>query len=152
MSKHTLAEVNALATKLSGAVKYEDGKFTVDASVYKDHLPENVSYDVLLAAQEHNAVFFPAITKAVGEHAIQAYVDNSAIEEITAVIPTVGSDSFSVITQRSANFRVPKTGESVTKYMPTRCVQTVRATDGTHGLMAAVRDELNTAAAKAFGK
>ena len=72
MKQELQTQINAMAATLAEQIEVNATASTIAADAYVKTLPEGITLETVQKIQDHNAVFFPAVTKAFGEKAIDA--------------------------------------------------------------------------------
>lgn len=152
MKAETQKQINTLATTLGADIEIKEGAATIAADAYVKSLPEGLTIDTVKAIQEHNAVFFPAVTKAFGHKAIEAMKTDSKLASLDLSVPMVGDDKFDVTFEKQYDFLNTTTKEKQTAFGGLKASFTVQAARHNRGAMGAVKQELKEAALAAFGK
>lgn len=152
MKAETKNQIDALATELKGQIEIKDGAATIAADAYTSSLPEGITVGIVKQLQEHNAVFFPAATKAFGEKAIEAMKADGKLESLDLSLPMVGDDKFDVSFKRSYEHMDMATKEMKTSYGGVSASLTVQAARHNRGHMSTIKNELKAAALAAFAK
>lgn len=152
MKAETKDQINSLATVLGEQMVIKDGAATIAADAYVKSLPEGITIDTVKAVQEHNSVFFPAVTKAFGHKAIAAMKKDKKLESLDLSVPMVGDDKFDVTFKKSYDFTNTQTKETSTAYGGLSASLTVQAARHNRGAMGSIKQELKEAALAAFGK
>lgn len=152
MKAETKNQIDALAADLKGQIEIKEGAATIAADAYTASLPEGITVDIVKQLQDHNAVFFPAATKAFGEKAIEAMKVDGKLESLDLTVPMVGDDKFDVSFKRSYEHMDMATKEMKTSYGGVSASLTVQAARHNRGHMSAIKNELKAAALAAFAK
>jgi nucleoid DNA-binding protein len=143
-------QVDDMAKELSKKLHLKDGTITIDADAYVQTLPAGINVDTLKQVSEHNAIFYPAITKAFGEKAIKHMAKTKGLEDMSIDVPLYNKDKFSLTIDRESTGRNPKTGEPIISYGKARPSLTIYEASGSRGQMKAVREHLAEQALAAF--
>jgi hypothetical protein len=101
MKAETKNQIDALASTLGAQIEIKEGAAIISADAYVKSLPEGLTMETVKALQEHNSVFFPAVTKAFSEKSIEAMKADDKIEQLDLSVPMVGEDKFDVTFTRS---------------------------------------------------
>lgn len=152
MKAETKNQIDALAADLKGQIEIKDGAATIAADAYVKALPDGITVDIVKQIQDHNAVFYPAVTKAFGEAAIEAMKADKALESLDLSVPMVGDDKFDVNFKRSYEHMDMATKEMKTSYGGLSASLTVQAARHNRGAMSTIKNELKAAALAAFAK
>ena len=151
MKAETKDHTNALATTLGEQIQIKDGIPTIAEDAYVKSLPEGIIL-AIKAEQEHNNIFFPALTKAFGHKSIEAMKKDKKLESLHLTVPMVGGDKFDVTFKKSYDFLNTQTKETSTAYGGLSASLTVQAARHNRGAMGSIKQELKEAALAAFGK
>ena len=152
MKAETKNQIDALAADLKSQIEIKEGAATIAADAYVKSLPDGLTLDTVKKLQEHNAVFYPAVTKAFGESAIEAMKADEKIEVLDLAVPMVGDDAFNVNFKRSYEHMDMATKEMKTSYGGLSASLTVQAARHNRGAMSAIKNDLKAAALAAFAK
>lgn len=151
-SKATKDAIQTLATQLKGQFEVKDGKITVAENAYVGTLPEGLTEDMVKAVQNHNQVFYPAVTQAFGETAIEAMKKDKKLEQLTVEVPLVGHDHFDLTLNRSRTFPNPAGGDPIQKWGVVNAQLVTQAARANRGDMNSVRDHLSALALEQLAK
>ncbi len=152
MKAEIKAQIETLATALAGQIEIKDGAAVIAADAYVKSLPEGLTLDTVKALQEHNANFYPAVTKAFGEKSIEAMKTDAKLNQLDLSVPMVGDDRFDVTFKRSYEHMDMATKEMKTSFGGVSASLTVQAARHNRGAMGSIKNELKEAALAAFGK
>jgi hypothetical protein len=108
--------------------------------------------EIVEKLQDHNAVFFPAVTKALGEKAIESMKENSSLTQLDLSVPMVRDDTFDVSFKKTYDHMDLKTKEMTTSYGGVSASLTIQAARHNRGPMKNIKDELKATALAAFGQ
>lgn len=146
-------EVSEMAKRIAKEIKLADDGLSVEIpkDLYVNTLPEGITESQIKAVQQHNSTFFPAMTMAVGEVAINAFKKNKDLESVEAKAKLVSRDAYEVTIKREQEQRNPHDGSKTTVYgAPTSKVVTYAAKSKGQD-MAAVSASLKAKALAAYG-
>lgn len=152
MKNETKNQIDALATTLGEQIEIKEGAATIAADAYVKSLPEGLTLETVKALQEHNAVFFPAVTKAFGEKSIETMKTDTKIEQLDLSVPMVGDDKFDVTFKKSYEHMDMATKEMKTSYGGISASLTIQAARHNRGAMSAIKNEMKAKALEAFAK
>ena len=152
MKTETKNQIDALAANLRPQIEIKEGVASISADAYVKSLPDGITLDTVKKIKEHDAVFFPAVTKAFGESAIEAMKADEKLESIDLPVPMVGDDKFDITFKRSYEHMDMATKEMKTSYGGLTASLTVQAARHNRGAMTAIKIELKAAALAAFAK
>lgn len=152
MKQETQRMINDIAAIVADDIEIKDGTATIAADAYVKSLPEGITLEQVQTLQEHNATWFPAVTKAFGTKAIEAMKSDPEMSSLTLTVPLVGEDKFDATFSREYTYTDTKTKQQKTAYGGLNASLTVQAAQQSRGAMGAVRRELKEAALTAFGK
>lgn len=103
--------------------------------------------------QEHNTVFWPAVTKAFGEVAIEAMAADKKIESLDLSVPMVGDDKWDINFKRSYEHMDMSTKEMKTSYGGgVSASLTVQGARHNRGAMSSVKSDLKAKAMAQFAE
>lgn len=152
MKAETKNQIDALATELRPQIEIKDGVATIAADAYVKTLPSDIPVETVKKLQEHNTVFWPAVTKAFGEAAIEAMAADKKLEVLDLSVPMVGEDKWDINFKRSYEHMDMSTKEMKTSFGGVSASLTVQAARHNRGAMSAIKTELKAAALAAFAK
>lgn len=152
MKAETKNQIDALATDLAPQIEVKEGVATIAADAYVKSLPEGITLDTVKKLKEHDAVFFPAVTKAFGEKSIETMKADDKIEQLDLSVPMVGDDKFDITFKRSYEHMDMATKEMKTSYGGLSASLTVQAARHNRGAMSSVKNDLKIAAMAVFAK
>lgn len=152
MKAETKNQIDALATELASQIEINDGAAAIAADAYVKSLPVGLDLETIKKLQDHNANFFPAVTKAFSEKAIETMKADKKIEQLDLSVPMVGEDKFDVTFKRSYEHMDMATKEMKTSYGGISASLTVQAARHNRGAMSAIKNEMKAAALAAFAK
>lgn len=87
------------------------GLITIPAGFYYDNAPEGVTEANDRASAAHRDLMLNAQTRATGELAIKAFVDNAGLQTVSSTMPVHKDMSLEVSWGRSGSSRNPSTGD-----------------------------------------
>lgn len=151
-SKATKEQIQNIAGMLKEKITIADGKATIAEGTYVGCLPEGLDEKILKQVQDHNSVFYPAVTQAFGEVAIEAMKKDKKLDQVTLEVPLIGNDHFDVTMSRSKTFPNPAGGDPIQKWGVIGAQLVTQSARANRGDMNAVRDSLATMALEALGK
>lgn len=152
MKAETKNQIDTLSADLKGQIEVKEGAATIAADAYVKSLPDGITLDTVKKLQEHNAVFYPAVTKAFGDCAIEAMKADKKLESLDLSVPMVGDDKFDINFKRSYEHMDMATKEMKTSYGGLSASLTIQAARHNRGAMSAVKNDLKAAALAAFAK
>ena len=152
MKAETKNQIDALATTLKPQIEIKDGAATIAADAYVKSLPSDIPLETVKKLQEHNTVFWPAVTKAFGEAAIDAMKADKSIESLDLSVPLVEGDKFDINFKRSYEHMDMATKEMKTSYGGLSASLTVQSARHNRGAMSAVKNDLKAKAMAEFAE
>lgn len=152
MKAETKNQIDALATELKGQIEIKDGAATIAADAYVKTLPSDIPLETVKKLQEHNTVFWPAVTKAFGEAAIEAMAADKKIESLDLSVPMVGDDKWDINFKRSYEHMDMSTKEMKTSYGGVSASLTVQGARHNRGAMSSVKSDLKAKAMAQFAE
>lgn len=152
MKAETKNQIDALATTLKPQIEIKDGAATIAADAYVKSLPSDIPVETVKKLQEHNTVFWPAVTKAFGEAAIDAMKADKSIESLDLSVPMVGEDKWDINFKRSYEHMDMATKEMKTSYGGLSASLTVQGARHNRGAMSAVKSDLKAKALAEFAE
>lgn len=150
--KQLSQQVVDMSKEIKKSLTIENGEVTVPKELYVQMLPEDIKEEDVKRLQKHNAVFFPAAAKAVGELAVKEFKSHKDLESVNAGFPLVGRDKFNVGVARERQVRNVATGETSTVYGSLSASLNTHSTRTARGDMHIVASDLKEAALKAYGE
>ena len=72
MKQELQNQINVMAATLRPQISITQGEGGIAADTYVKTLPEGITLETVQKLQDHNAIFFPAVTTALGEESIEA--------------------------------------------------------------------------------
>lgn len=149
-----LEAVNSLADKLKpqmSAALSEDKSTAVVSladNAYVGTLPEGITPELLKKIDEHNAIFYPAATKAFGQISNEQFAQNKDLKTTNAGFALSDDRTFQLTMHREKQFHNPKGDDPITKHgYITAGVETSEASTK-RGLLKSVCDEISEATLK----
>jgi len=152
MKAETKNQIDALATDLRSQIQIKEGAATIAADAYVKSLPDGLSLETVKKLKEHDAVFYPAVTKAFGEAAIDAMKADKKIESLDLSVPLVEGDKFDINFKRSYEHMDMATKEMKTSYGGLSASLTVQSARHNRGAMSAVKNDLKAKALAEFAE
>ena len=152
MKAETKNQIDALATTLKPQIEIKDGAAIIAADAYVKSLPSDIPVETVKKLQEHNTVFWPAVTKAFGEAAIDAMKADKSIESLDLSVPMVGEDKWDINFKRSYEHMDMATKEMKTSYGGLSASLTVQGARHNRGAMSAVKSDLKAKAMAEFAE
>ena len=152
MKQETQNQIDAMAATLRPQITITAGAGNIAADAYVKTLPEGITIETVQKLQDHNAVFFPAVTKALGEESIEAMKKDSTIESVSLSVPMVGEDKFDVSFQKRYQYMDTKTKEMKDAFGGVSASLTVQAARHNRGAMGSIKNDLKAQALAAFGQ
>lgn len=152
MKAETKNQIDALATTLKPQIEIKDGAATIAADAYVKSLPSDIPVETVKKLQEHNTMFWPAVTKAFGEAAIDAMKADKSIESLDLSVPMVGEDKWDINFKRSYEHMDMATKEMKTSYGGLSASLTVQGARHNRGAMSAVKSDLKAKAMAEFAE
>jgi hypothetical protein len=152
MKTETKNQIDILASKLSSKIDIKDGSASISEDAYVKSLPEGLDIETVKKLQDHNANFFPAVTKAFAEKSIEAMKADNKIEQLDLSVPMVGEDKFDVTFKRSYEHMDIASKEMKKSFGGISASLTVQAARHNRGAMSAIKNEMKAAALAAFAE
>lgn len=152
MKQELQTQINTMAATLAEQIEVNATASTIAADAYIKTLPEGITLETVQKIQDHNAVFFPAVTKAFGEKAIDAMKKDKAIDTVSLSVPMVGEDKFDISFQKQYQYMDTKTKEMKDAYGGVSASLTVQAARHNRGAMGSIKNDLKAQALAAFGQ
>jgi hypothetical protein len=153
MAKVIHAEVLELANKLSNEITVKDGQMTIAENAYVGTLPEGLTVEKVEELQKHNSLFYPAVTHAFGEKAVEMMKKDKKLMELGLTVPMVGRDHFDLDIKRSKTYPNPQDENApVTKYGQINAQLVTHAARANRGEMNSVRDMISEMALASLTK
>jgi adenylyl- and sulfurtransferase ThiI len=152
MKSELKTQIDNMAKALGEQIEIKEGEATIAADAYIKTLPEGLDMETLKKIQDHNANFFPAVTKAFGEKSIEAMKTNTALAQLDLSVPMVGDDRFDVTFKRSYDHMDMASKEMKTSFGGVSASLTVQAARHNRGAMSTINSDLKEMALAAFGK
>ena len=152
MKAETKNQIDALATDLRSQIQIKEGAATIAADAYVKSLPDGLSLETVKKLKEHDAVFYPAVTKAFGEAAIDAMKADKKIESLDLSVPLVEGDKFDTNFKRSYEHMDMATKEMKTSYGGLSASLTVQGARHNRGAMSAIKNDLKAKAMAEFAE
>lgn len=152
MKAETKNQIDALAADLKPQIEIKDGAASIAADAYVKSLPSDIPVETVKKLQEHNTVFWPAVTKAFGEAAIDAMKADKSIESLDLSVPMVGEDKWDINFKRSYEHMDMATKEMKTSYGGLSASLTVQSARHNRGAMSAIKNDLKAKAMVEFAE
>ena len=152
MKQETQNQINTLAATLADQIDVTSAGSTIAADAYVKSLPEGITLETVQKINEHNSVFFPAVTKSFGEKALNVMKEDNALESCSLTVPMVGDDKFDVSVQKQYQYLNTKTKEMETAFGGVSASYTVQSARQNRGAMQSIRNDLKAQALALFGK
>lgn len=152
MKQELQNQINVMAATLRPQISITQGEGGIAADAYVKTLPEGITIETVQKLQDHNAIFFPAVTKALGEESIEAMKKDSSIESVSLSVPMVGEDRFDISFQKQYQYMDTKTKEMKDAFGGVSASLTVQAARHNRGAMGAIKNDLKAQALAAFGQ
>ena len=108
MKQETQNQIDAMAATLRPQITIAAGAGNIAADAYVKTLPEGITIETVQKLQDHNAVFFPAVTKALGEESIEAMKKDSTIESVSLSVPWWVKTSSTFLSKNGINTWIPR--------------------------------------------
>lgn len=152
MKAETKNQIDALAAGLKSQIEIKEGAATIAADAYVKSLPDGLSLETVKKLKEHDAVFYPAVTKAFGEAAIELMKTDKSIESLDLSVPMVEGDKFDINFKRSYEHMDMATKEMKTSYGGLSASLTVQGARHNRGAMSAIKNDLKAKAMAEFAE
>ena len=152
MKQELQTQINTMAATLAEQIEVNATASTIAADAYVKTLPEGITLETVQKLQDHNAIFFPAVTKALGEESIEAMKKDSSIESVSLSVPMVGEDRFDISFQKKYQYMDTKTKEMKDAFGGVSASLTVQAARHNRGAMGSIKNDLKAQALAAFGQ
>lgn len=152
MKAETKNQIDALAAALKPEIEIKEGAATIAADAYVKNLPDGITLEIVKKIKDHDAIFFPAVTKAFCEESIDVMKADKKIESLDLSVPMVGDDKFDITFKRSYEHMDMATKEMKTSYGGLSASLTVQAARHNRGAMSAIKNDLKVKAMAEFAE
>lgn len=147
-------DVLALSKKIEEAMAIDNntGIVTTGGDIYETTLPEGITIETVNTIEKHNGDFIAASAHAIGQVAVNAMKDHSALASAETVIKMGGRNELGLTVERERTYRNP---QDATKPVVKNGVVTITydvAADNDSGQVKNARTIINNLAASALAK